>query len=58
MYPGSATGVSLDRAVSFTGVQRYRDEKSRAYVVLYGSSGRRSEQARRFATASARICGP
>ncbi|AKQ55187.1 phage protein [Bordetella hinzii] len=39
MYPGSATGVSLDRAVSFTGVQRYRDEKSRAYVVLYGSPG-------------------
>ena len=39
MYPGSATGVSLDRAVSFTGVSRYRDEASRAYVVLYGSAG-------------------
>ena len=39
MYPGSATGVSLDRAVSFTGVSRHRDEASRAYVVLYGSAG-------------------
>lgn len=39
MYPGSATGVSLDRAVSFTGVSRYRDEPSRAYVVLYGAAG-------------------
>ncbi|MCY1510736.1 hypothetical protein D9M68_451240 [compost metagenome] len=39
MYPGSATGVSLDRAVSFTGVTRYRDERSRAYVVLYGTPG-------------------
>lgn len=39
MYPGSATGVSLDRAVSFTGVSRYRDEPSRAYVVLYGAPG-------------------
>ncbi|CAP41328.1 baseplate J/gp47 family protein [Bordetella petrii] len=39
MYPGSATGVSLDRAVSFTGVTRLADEKSRAYVVLYGQPG-------------------
>lgn len=39
MYPGSATGVSLDRSVSFTGVARYRDERSRAYVVLYGTPG-------------------
>lgn len=39
MYPGSATGVSLDRSVSFTGVSRYLDEPSRAYVVLYGSAG-------------------
>ncbi|NMK48060.1 hypothetical protein [Achromobacter sp. Bel] len=39
MYPGSATGVSLDRSVSFTGVSRYRDEPSRAYVVLYGADG-------------------
>jgi len=38
MYPGSATGVSLDRSVSFTGVSRYRDEPSRAYVVLYGGA--------------------
>lgn len=39
MYPGSATGVSLDRSVSFTGVSRYRDEPSRAYAVLYGAAG-------------------
>ncbi|CAB3635711.1 hypothetical protein [Achromobacter pestifer] len=39
MYPGSATGVSLDRAVSFTGVSRYGNEPSRAYVVLYGVAG-------------------
>lgn len=39
MYPGSAAGVSLDRAVSFTGVKRLGDEQSRAYVVLYGLSG-------------------
>lgn len=37
MYPGSATGVSLDRSVSFTGVTRYTEERSRAYVVLYGA---------------------
>lgn len=39
MYPGSATGVSLDRSVSFTGVSRYTAERSRAYVVLYGAPG-------------------
>lgn len=39
MYPGSATGVSLGRAVSFTGVTRFSDEQSRAYVVLYGVPG-------------------
>ncbi|GAB1578680.1 baseplate J/gp47 family protein [Bordetella petrii] len=39
MYPGSAIGVSLDRAVSFTGVRRLGDEKSRGYVVLYGQQG-------------------
>ncbi|MGH8817491.1 MAG: hypothetical protein ACREX5_12935, partial [Achromobacter pestifer] len=39
MYPGSATGVSLDRAVSFTGVSRYGNEPTRAYVVLYGVAG-------------------
>lgn len=39
MYPGSATGVSLDRSVSFTGVTRYTEERSRAYVVLYGAPG-------------------
>ena len=39
MYPGSATGASLDRSVSFTGVRRLADERSRAYVVLYGAAG-------------------
>ncbi|EHK65309.1 hypothetical protein [Achromobacter arsenitoxydans] len=39
MYPGSANGVSLDRAVSFTGVKRLGDEQARAYVVVYGQSG-------------------
>lgn len=39
MYPGSAIGVSLDRSASFTGVTRLTDERSRAYVVFYGTSG-------------------
>ncbi|WP_341666896.1 hypothetical protein [Alcaligenes sp. SDU_A2] len=39
MYPGSATGVSLDRAVSFSGVKRLPPEPSRAYVVAYGLQG-------------------
>jgi uncharacterized phage protein gp47/JayE len=39
MYPGSATGLSLGRAVSFTGVSRNSDQQSRAYVVLYGIPG-------------------
>ncbi len=39
MYPGSATDVSLDRSVSFTGVRRLKAERSRAYVVAYGLQG-------------------
>lgn len=39
MYPGSASGVSLDRSVSFTGVRRLTDEPSRGYVVAYGAAG-------------------
>ncbi|WP_454691120.1 hypothetical protein [Achromobacter aloeverae] len=38
MYPGSATGVSLTRSVSFTGVQRINAEVSTCYVMLYGAS--------------------
>lgn len=39
MYPGSASGVALDRAVSFTGVTRLLPEPSLDYVVLYGVKG-------------------
>lgn len=39
MYPGSATGTSLDNSVSFTGVTRLAAERSRAYVVAYGGAG-------------------
>ncbi|HEX3163111.1 MAG TPA: baseplate J/gp47 family protein [Pseudolabrys sp.] len=39
MYPGSASGISLDYAVSFTGVTRLPAEPSRAYVVAYGAEG-------------------
>lgn len=39
MYPGSATGSALDRAVSFTGVIRRVAERSEARVVLYGVFG-------------------
>lgn len=37
MYPGSASGVALDRAVSFTGVTRLLPEPSQDYGVLYGN---------------------
>lgn len=37
MYPGSASGVALDRAVSFTGVTRRLPEPSQDYGVLYGN---------------------
>jgi len=39
MYPGSAIGAALDRAVSFAGVRRLAAERSRAVVVLYGLAG-------------------
>jgi len=39
MYPGSASGVSLDRAVSFSGVKRLKAERSRVYVLAYGLQG-------------------
>lgn len=39
MYPGSASGASLDRAVSFSGVKRLKAERSRVYVVAYGLQG-------------------
>lgn len=39
MYPGSATGAQLDRAVSFAGVKRLSAEFSQAYVMLYGTPG-------------------
>ncbi len=39
MYPGSASGASLDRAVSFSGVKRLKAERSRVYVVAYGRQG-------------------
>lgn len=38
MYPGSARGAALDRAVSFAGVERTQAEPSRANVVLYGDA--------------------
>lgn len=39
MYPSSATGAALDRAVSFAGVTRLDAEPSIANVVLYGDQG-------------------
>lgn len=39
MYPGSAFGASLDRAVSFSGVRRLAAEPSEALVVAYGLEG-------------------
>lgn len=39
MYPMSATGSNLDRAVSFTGVKRLQAEPSSANVVWYGELG-------------------
>lgn len=39
MYPMSATGSSLDRAVSFTGVTRLQEQPSVARVVWYGKDG-------------------
>lgn len=39
MYPMSATGSNLDRAVSFTGVTRLQEQPSVARVVWYGKEG-------------------
>ncbi|WP_419843813.1 hypothetical protein [Actinobacillus pleuropneumoniae] len=39
MYPMSATGSNLDRAVSFTGVKRLSEQPSTATVVWYGEEG-------------------
>lgn len=39
MYPNSATGAQLDRAVSFTGVSRLQAEPSSGFVLLYGTEG-------------------
>lgn len=39
MYPVSATGTNLDRAVSFTGVKRLSALPSSCYVVWYGEEG-------------------
>jgi uncharacterized phage protein gp47/JayE len=39
MYPGSASGAQLDRAVSFTGVNRLAASQSSVYVILYGTEG-------------------
>lgn len=38
MYPMSATGVNLDRAVSFTGVKRLQPAHSKVPVIFYGLS--------------------
>lgn len=39
MYPMSASGANLDRAVSFTGVKRLRSQPSAVDVVWYGREG-------------------
>lgn len=39
MYPMSATGSNLDRAVSFTGVTRLQEQPSSVDVVWYGAEG-------------------
>lgn len=39
MYPLSASGTALDRAVSFAGVTRLLPEPSQDYAVLYGTQG-------------------
>lgn len=39
MYPSSASGVQLDRAVSFTGVSRLPGQPSSTYLMLYGVEG-------------------
>lgn len=39
MYPPTASGVSLDNSVSFSGAKRLAAQPSRCYVVLYGAQG-------------------
>lgn len=39
MYPSTAIGVNLDRAVSFSPIIRFSDEKSQCYVIYYGVEG-------------------
>jgi uncharacterized phage protein gp47/JayE len=39
MYPSSASGAQLDRAVSFTGVSRLPAEPSLNQLILYGADG-------------------
>ncbi|HWK70047.1 MAG TPA: hypothetical protein VNS29_04315 [Burkholderiaceae bacterium] len=39
MYPGSASGTSLDRSVAFSGVSRLAAERSKCYVIAYGLQG-------------------
>jgi uncharacterized phage protein gp47/JayE len=39
MYPPTASGVSLDNSVAFSGAKRLAAEPSRCYVVLYGAEG-------------------
>lgn len=39
MYPMSASGVNLDRAVSFTGVKRLQAELAQVPVIFYGDEG-------------------
>ncbi len=39
MYPISAFGTNLDHSVSFAGVRRLFENKSRAYAILYGTEG-------------------
>lgn len=39
MYPSTAFGVSLDRAISFSGAKPLEAEPAAAYVVFYGTQG-------------------
>ncbi len=39
MYPGTAQGVWLDHAVSFMGLMRIGQSKSKGYLTLYGTDG-------------------
>lgn len=39
MYPMSASGANLDRAVSFTGVKRLQAEPAQVPVIFYGDEG-------------------